>query len=194
MSVLTLCTFCCSQQFRSLAPTAQVPAPGNQGHGESLPRLLRPLINISSYQDILIFQLALPRPIAYSPFIMDVKIVPAGSRADTLLRLLRERIVILNGAMGTMIQTYRLDEAAYRGERFRDWPREVKGNNDLLSLTRPQVIQEIHRQYLQAGADIIETNTFNATSISQEDFGLVEFVPEMNRVAARLAREAVAEV
>jgi 5-methyltetrahydrofolate--homocysteine methyltransferase len=89
-----------------------------------------------------------------------------GNRADTLLRLLRERIVILDGAMGTMIQTYRLDEAGYRGERFKDWPRDVKGNNDLLSLTQPQVIQAIHRQYLEAGADIIETNTFNSTTIS----------------------------
>jgi 5-methyltetrahydrofolate--homocysteine methyltransferase len=86
------------------------------------------------------------------------------NRTDALLRLLRERIVILDGAMGTMIQTYRLKEADYRGERFKDWPRDVKGNNDLLSLTRPQMIQEIHRQYLEAGADIIETNTFNSTT------------------------------
>src|SRR3984957_1304830 len=194
MSVLTLCTFCCSQQFRSLAPTAQVPAPGNQGHGESLPRLLRPLINISSYQDILIFQLALPSPIVYSPFIMDVKIVPAGSRADALLRLLRERIVILDGAMGTMIQTYRLDEAAYRGERFKDWPRDVKGNNDLLNLTRPQVIQEIHRQYFEAGADIIETNTFNSTRTSMADYGMESLAHELNVAGAKNARAAAEAV
>ena len=85
-------------------------------------------------------------------------------RTRELERLLRERIVILDGAMGTMIQTYKLDEAAFRGERFKDWPQDLKGNNDLLSLTQPQIIQAIHRQYLEAGADIIETNTFNSTT------------------------------
>src|SRR5580692_5909117 len=97
---------------------------------------------------------------------MDEKHRPAVDRADALLRSLRERIVVLDGAMGTMIQTYRLEEADYRGERFKDWRRDVKGNNDLLNLTRPQVIQEIHRLYFQAGADIIETNTFNSTRTS----------------------------
>ncbi len=125
---------------------------------------------------------------------MDEKIVPAGSRADALLRLLRERIVILDGAMGTMIQTYRLDEAAYRGERFKDWPRDVKGNNDLLSLTRPQVIQEIHRQYFEAGADIIETNTFNSTRTSMADYGMESLAHELNVAGAKNARAAAEAV
>ena len=93
-------------------------------------------------------------------------------RTEELKALLRRRIVIIDGAMGTMIQTYKLDEAGYRGERFRDWPRDLKGNNDLLSLTQPGIIQEIHRQYFEAGADIIETNTFNSTSISMADYGM----------------------
>jgi methionine synthase I (cobalamin-dependent) len=96
----------------------------------------------------------------------------SSSRADALLRLLRERIVILDGAMGTMIQGYRLDEAGYRGEHFKLWPRDLKGNNDVLGLTQPHVIQAIHRQYLEAGADIIETNTFNSTAISMSDYGM----------------------
>jgi 5-methyltetrahydrofolate--homocysteine methyltransferase len=125
---------------------------------------------------------------------MDEKIVPAGSRADALLRLLRERIVILDGAMGTMIQTYRLDEAAYRGERFKDWPRDVKGNNDLLNLTRPQVIQEIHRQYFEAGADIIETNTFNSTRTSMADYGMESLAHELNVAGAKNARAAAEAV
>ena len=115
-------------------------------------------------------------------------------RINALLSLLRERIVILDGAMGTMIQTYRLDEADYRGERFRDWPRDVKGNNDLLNLSRPQVIQEIHRQYLEAGSDIIETNTFNCTTISMADYGMESFARELNVAGARNARAAAEQV
>ena len=115
-------------------------------------------------------------------------------RINALLRLLRERIVILDGAMGTMIQTYRLDEAAYRGERFRDWPRDVKGNNDLLNITRPQVIQEIHKQYFDAGADIIETNTFNCTTISMADYGMESHARELNIAGARNARAAADKV
>jgi 5-methyltetrahydrofolate--homocysteine methyltransferase len=125
---------------------------------------------------------------------MDQKHVPTVNRADALLKLLRERIVILDGAMGTMIQTYRLEEAAYRGERFRDWPRDVKGNNDLLSLTRPEVIQEIHRQYFQAGADIIETNTFNSTRISMADYGMESLAFELNVAGAKNARAAAEAV
>src|SRR5881398_2799959 len=88
-----------------------------------------------------------------------------------LEQLFRERIAIIDGAMGTMIQRYKLEEAAYRGERFRDWKgKDLKGNNELLVLTRPQVIEEIHTQYLEAGADIIETNTFSSTTIGQHDF------------------------
>ena len=90
-------------------------------------------------------------------------------RTNQLHDLLAHRILILDGAMGTMIQGYRLQEADYRGERFRDWPRDLKGNNDLLVLTQPAIIQEIHAAYLDAGADIIETNTFNSTSVSMHD-------------------------
>ncbi len=107
-----------------------------------------------------------------------------------ITELLRQRILILDGAMGTMIQRYGLEESDYRGERFADHPVEVKGNNDLLVLTRPDVIRDIHTAYLEAGADIIETNTFNATSISMADYRMEELVGELNRCAARLAREA----
>ena len=99
--------------------------------------------------------------------------------------------MIIDGAMGTMIQRYKLDEAAYRGEQYRDWPSDLKGNNDLLSITQPQIIEEIHRQYLDAGADIIETNTFNAQSVSMEDFGMAHLAYELNVAAARAARRAV---
>src|ERR1044071_2999724 len=93
------------------------------------------------------------------------------SQTSELLRLLQERIVVIDGAMGTVIQRYKLDEAAFRGDRFRDWKgKDLKGNNELLQLTRQQVIEEIHRDYLLAGADIIETNTFSATTIGQHDF------------------------
>ncbi len=104
--------------------------------------------------------------------------------------LLKERILILDGAMGTMIQGYQLSEADFRGSEFANHPCDLKGNNDLLSLTQPQVIREIHRAYLEAGADIIETNTFNANGISQADYRMVERVYEINLAAARLAREA----
>jgi len=115
---------------------------------------------------------------------------PSPGRAAALLQLLRERIVIIDGAMGTMIQTYRLDEAGYRGERFKLGPRDLKGNNDLLNLTQPQVVQAIHRQYLEAGADIIETNTFNSTAISMADYGMELLVPELNLAGAKNARAA----
>ena len=93
--------------------------------------------------------------------------------------LLEQRILILDGAMGTMIQTYKLDEADYRGERFKDWPSDLKGNNDLLSLTQPKIIEDIHRAYLEAGADIVETNTFNSTAISMADYQQQELVYEL---------------
>jgi 5-methyltetrahydrofolate--homocysteine methyltransferase len=102
----------------------------------------------------------------------------------------RERILILDGAMGTMIQRYKLDEAGYRGARFKDHPRDLRGNNDLLVLTQPKIISEIHNAYLEAGADIIETNTFNAQAISQADYGLEGLAYEMNVAAAKIAREA----
>ena len=107
-----------------------------------------------------------------------------------LLDQLQRRILILDGAMGTMIQRYKLDEQAYRGSRFAAHPRDLKGAADVLSLTQPQVIEEIHRAYLEAGADIIETNTFNAQAISMADYGLEAQVYEMNVAAAQLARRA----
>src|SRR5581483_11878454 len=107
-----------------------------------------------------------------------------------LQRLLRERIVVLDGAMGTMIQTYHLDEAAFRGDRFKTWHKDVKGLNDLLNVTRPAVIEEIHRQYLEAGADIIETNTFNAQSISLADYGMETLAYELAKAGAECARRA----
>jgi 5-methyltetrahydrofolate--homocysteine methyltransferase len=101
-----------------------------------------------------------------------------------------ERILIIDGAMGTMIQRHKLDEAGYRGERFKDWHRDIKGNNDLLVLTQPAIIQGIHEQYLAAGADIIETNTFNAQKISMADYGMEDLSYEINVQAAKLARAA----
>ncbi|MEX1147758.1 MAG: homocysteine S-methyltransferase family protein [Sphingomonadales bacterium] len=111
-------------------------------------------------------------------------------RLQKLPQLLNDRILVLDGAMGTAIQGYRLDEAAYRGDRFRDWGQDVKGNNDLLTLTRPDIITDIFVSYLEAGADIIETNSFNSTAISQADYGMEELVAELNRESARLARAA----
>ena len=107
---------------------------------------------------------------------------------DELTRALSERILVIDGAMGTAIQRDRPDEAGYRGERFRDWPSDVQGNNDLLTLTQPQIIAGIHREYLEAGADIIETNTFNANAISLADYGMEELAYELNHAAAQLAR------
>ncbi len=112
---------------------------------------------------------------------------------DTIKSLLNDRILILDGAMGTMIQRHKLDEAAYRGERFKDFEHFLQGNNDLLAITQPQIILDIHREYLAAGADIIETNTFNSTSISQADYKMEFLVHELNVAAARLARQAADE-
>ena len=116
------------------------------------------------------------------------------SSIDQLHEILANRIAILDGAMGTMIQRYRFDEADYRGERFAGHPSDLKGNNDLLVLTKPEAILDIHRAYLASGADIIETNTFNSTSISQADYGLESAVTELNFAAAQLARRAVDEL
>lgn len=130
------------------------------------------------------------------------------ARAEALQRLLRERILVIDGAMGTMIQQYQLQEADYRGTRFAEGfdvqhasddhahaagcgcERDQRGNNDLLSLTRPEIIRQIHTEYLDAGADLIETNTFNSTTISLEDYGLQHLARELNEAGARLAREA----
>ncbi len=117
----------------------------------------------------------------------------AETTHDILQRLLRERILILDGAMGTMIQGYSLGEDDFRGERLADHPQAQTGNNDLLSLTRPEVIEEIHRDFLAAGADIVETNTFNAQAVSQADYGTEALAYEMNVAAARIARRATAE-
>jgi 5-methyltetrahydrofolate--homocysteine methyltransferase len=112
------------------------------------------------------------------------------TRAKDLPAILEQRIAILDGAMGTMIQRFKLSEADYRGERFKDFPKDVKGNNELLSLTRPDVIRDIHEGYLAAGADMIETNTFGATTIAQEDYNMADLAIEMNRASAALARAA----
>ena len=111
-----------------------------------------------------------------------------------LERALHERILVLDGAMGTMIQAEGLEEADYRGERFADHGSDLKGNNDLLSLTRPDVIARIHRLYLEAGADIIETNTFNSTAVAQDDYSLGHLAPELNLAAARIARQVADEL
>jgi 5-methyltetrahydrofolate--homocysteine methyltransferase len=111
-------------------------------------------------------------------------------RTAELQALLAERILVLDGAMGTMIQREHLDEAQFRGERFRDWPRDLRGNNDLLALTQPDLIRRIHAEYLAAGADIIETNTFNSTAVSMADYGMEGLVAELNLAAAKLAVEA----
>jgi 5-methyltetrahydrofolate--homocysteine methyltransferase len=123
-------------------------------------------------------------PFAIEPFDETAR----RSRIERLKELLAERIVFLDGAMGTMIQQHKLGEADYRGERFRDYGRDVRGNNDLLVLTQPRLIADIHRAYFEAGADIVETNTFNSNSMSQSDYGMEALVPELNYAAARLAR------
>jgi 5-methyltetrahydrofolate--homocysteine methyltransferase len=114
----------------------------------------------------------------------------AYTRGQALPALLQSRIVIIDGAMGTMIQRFKLSEADFRGERFREHARDLKGNNDLLQLTRPDVVRQIHDSYLAAGADIIETNTFGATSIAQEDYGLAHVARELNVAAASIAKQA----
>ncbi|MGP8123344.1 MAG: methionine synthase [Xanthobacteraceae bacterium] len=123
--------------------------------------------------------------------------MPAPHQSETEIRLRRlaaERILVLDGAMGTMIQALQLDEAAFRGERFKDFARDVRGNNDLLILTQPRAIEQIHAQYLRAGADIVATNTFSSTSIAQADYDMSHLAYELNRDGARLARAAAAKV
>src|SRR3970282_2973090 len=112
---------------------------------------------------------------------------------EILKKLMKERILVLDGAMGTMIQRYKLSEEDFRGERFKNYPYDLKGNNDLLSITKPEIIKEIHKDYLSAGSDIIETNTFNANAISQADYKLGHLAYELNYQAAKIAREAVEE-
>lgn len=107
---------------------------------------------------------------------------------DALTAALRQRILVIDGAMGTAIQRDRPDEAGYRGERFKDWPSDLVGNNDLLNLTQPHIIEAIHREYLDAGADLLETNTFNANAVSLSDYGMQELAYELNYAGAALAR------
>lgn len=121
----------------------------------------------------------------------NMKVINNGyTRATQLPDLLRNRILILDGAMGTMIQRLKLSEAQFRGERFKDFEKDVKGNNELLSLTRPDIILDIHKSYLASGADLVETNTFGATTVAQADYNMQELVDEMNFESARLARIA----
>lgn len=108
-----------------------------------------------------------------------------------ILATLKNRIMVIDGAMGTMVQRYKLQEADYRGERFKDWHSDVKGNNDLLSITQPEIIKAIHRQYLDAGADIIETNTFSSTVIAQADYDMQSLAYELNVASAKVAKQAI---
>ncbi len=112
---------------------------------------------------------------------------------NNIKKELEKRILVIDGAMGTMIQRYKLEEADYRGERLKDWHTDVKGNNDLLSITQPQIIEAIHKQYLEAGADIIETNTFSSTTIAQGDYDMQSLAYEMNVASAKVARKAADE-
>lgn len=114
-----------------------------------------------------------------------------SSKVEQLCAQLNERILVLDGGMGTMIQSYRLNEADFRGERFADWPCDLKGNNDLLVLSKPEVISAIHNAYFEAGADIIETNTFNSTTIAMADYQMESLSAEINFAAAKLARACV---
>src|SRR5476651_2649176 len=120
---------------------------------------------------------------------MSVSASPSSAR-NAFLDLMRQRILVLDGAMGTMIQALKLDEEGYRGARFDAWNRDVRGNNDLLNLSRPEAIREIHLKYFLAGADIVSTNTFSSTSIAQADYGMERIAYELNHAGARLAHEA----
>ena len=112
------------------------------------------------------------------------------SRWDQITAASADRILMLDGAMGTMLQKQQLEEEDFRGERFKDWPSPLKGNNDLLVLTKPEAVRSVHDAFLAAGADLIETNSFNATSISQDDYGMSDLAPEIALASAKLAREA----
>src|SRR6516164_2365442 len=120
--------------------------------------------------------------------------VPVSPARTSLLAAARERILVLDGAMGTMIQGLQFDEAAFRGKRFKDFHRDIRGNNDLLILTQPKAIEDIHAQYLRAGADIVATNTFSSTSIAQADYDMSDLAYELNREGAKLARAAADRV
>ena len=111
---------------------------------------------------------------------------------SSIINDLKSRILVLDGAMGTLIQTYNLEEEDFRGKKFKNHKSPLKGNNDLLSITQPEIIKEIHRGYLKAGADIIETNTFSSTSIAMEDYGLEDHIYELNYESAKIAKEVIA--
>src|SRR5690348_8141849 len=130
----------------------------------------------------------LQRPIDIDKVIMSI------SHESSIEALLHERILVLDGAMGTMIQQHKLDEAAFRGEQFKDWSKDLKGHNDLLNVTQPSLIEEIHRQYLEAGADIIETNTFNSQAISLADYKMETLGYELSKAGAECAKRAVTTV
>ncbi len=115
------------------------------------------------------------------------------TRTELLYKVIKERVLLLDGAMGSLIQNHKLEEEDFRGERFKDHDAFLKGNNDILSITQPEIIKGIHRQYLEAGSDIIETNTFNATSISQADYNMEAVVYELNKQSVLIAREAAQE-
>jgi len=134
-----------------------------------------------------------PTPAPVRPATRDPRPATREARLAKLESLLARRILVLDGAMGTMIQTYGLDERDYRGERFTGWPRDLKGHNDLLSLTQPGIIRAIHAAYLEAGADILETNSFNSTAVSLGDYGMESMVYELNHASARLARDVADE-
>jgi 5-methyltetrahydrofolate--homocysteine methyltransferase len=106
---------------------------------------------------------------------------------------LEKRVLVIDGAMGSMIQQYKLEEKDFRGKRFADWPKDLQGNNDLLSITQPQIIKTIHKEYLKAGADIIETNTFSATTIAMADYDMQSLAYELNYESAKVAKEAIKE-
>ncbi|MCK5424023.1 MAG: homocysteine S-methyltransferase family protein [Emcibacter sp.] len=116
-----------------------------------------------------------------------------SNRSELLKDAMKDRILVLDGAMGTMIQRHKFSEEDYRGARFKDWKQDVKGNNDLLTLTQPEAIKDIHRQYFAAGADLVETNTFNSTRVSQADYGMENLAYELNKEGARIAREVADE-
>src|SRR3989440_10603645 len=122
---------------------------------------------------------------------MKAKISP---KRTALIAAARERILVLDGAMGTMIQGLEYDEAAFRGQRFKDFHRDVRGNNDLLILTQPNAIEDIHADYLRAGADIVATNTFSSTAIAQADYDMSDLAYELNLGGAKLARAAATRV
>ncbi len=130
-------------------------------------------------------------PVKHTETTPNVPPAPRKSeRGGQILALLKQRMVILDGAMGTMIQRHRLSEAQFRGERFAQWRMDLRGNNDVLSITQPRIVADIHREYLWAGADVISTNTFNSTAVSQAGYGLELLAAELNFAAARRSHAA----